>query len=101
MKKNCWEFKGCGREPGGKNAEKLGVCPATTDTRLDGIHGGKNAGRACWVVAGTFCKGEVQGTFAKKFGDCLKCDFFQLVRKEQGYQFIISTGLIKILMGEE
>ena len=27
----------------------------------------------CWAVAGTFCRGEVQGTFAQKFGDCRKC----------------------------
>lgn len=98
MKKNCWEFKGCGREPGGKNVETMGVCPATTETRIDGVHGGKNAGRACWVVAGTMCKGEVQGIFAKKFGDCLKCDFFQLVRKEEFPNFIISTALLKMLM---
>lgn len=97
MKKNCWEFKGCGREPGGKNAEILGICPATIESHLDGTHGGKNAGRACWVVAGTLCRGEVQGTFAKKFGDCLKCDFFQLVRKEEGNLFIISTAILKML----
>jgi len=44
MKKpNCWEFKQCGREPGGLLSDELGVCPASTETRLDGVHGGKNA----------------------------------------------------------
>ncbi|GBD98556.1 hypothetical protein BMS3Abin07_00576 [bacterium BMS3Abin07] len=57
MKRNCWEFKGCGREPGGKNAEGLGVCPAATYERLDGIHRGKNGGRVCWIIAGTMCGG--------------------------------------------
>ncbi len=27
---NCWEFKGCGREEGGRNAHERGICPAYT-----------------------------------------------------------------------
>ena len=85
MKKlNCWEFKKCGREPGGHNTEH-GVCPAAVDTNLDGSHDGKNAGRACWVVAGTLCEGEVQGTFAKKYVGCEQCDFYQAVVEEEGF----------------
>lgn len=79
-KLNCWEFKGCEREPGGKKTGELGVCPAATGKKLNGLHGGKNSGRACWLVAGTMCGGEVQGTFAQKYGDCEKCDFFKSVR---------------------
>ncbi|MHB8880661.1 MAG: ATP-binding protein [Thermodesulfovibrionales bacterium] len=30
-------------------------------------------GVRCWAVAGTFCHGEVQGSFAQKIGDCRKC----------------------------
>ena len=48
--KNCWEHKKCGREPGGSETESLGVCPAAVESRLDGVHGGRNAGRACWIV---------------------------------------------------
>ena len=73
MKLNCWEFKKCGREPGGVHVRELGVCPAATEGRLDAVHGGRKAGRACWVVAGTLCKGETQGTFAVKFGACEAC----------------------------
>ncbi len=76
---NCWEYFKCGREPGGSKVDELGVCPAATEERLDGVNRGKNAGRCCWAVAGTFCKGEVQGTFAKKFEDCLKCPFYREV----------------------
>jgi hypothetical protein len=97
MKKNCWEVKGCGREPGGKKAEELGVCPAATEKGLGGVHGGKNAGRACWVVAGTFCKGEVQGTFAQKYRDCNLCDFFRQVRQEEGSEYETSLVLLKRL----
>jgi len=83
MKLNCWEYKKCGREPGGKNVNELGICPATADKRLDGTHNGKNFGRVCWILAGTYCKGEVQGTFAKKFGVCSKCEFYKLVQNEE------------------
>jgi hypothetical protein len=87
MKKlNCWEFKKCGREPGGENSERLGVCPATTDKKYDGLHGGANAGRACWLVAGTMCKGKVQGTFALKYKDCAICDFYMKVKEEEGFK---------------
>jgi len=100
-KKNCWEFKGCGREPGGTNVKALGVCPATTDARLDGVHGGKNAGRTCWVVAGTFCGGNVQGTFAQKFANCELCEFYQSVRKEEGHRYQYSISLIRMLKEKE
>jgi hypothetical protein len=35
------------------------------------------------VVAGTFCGGAVQGTEAQKQHNCWRCDFFQLVKKEE------------------
>jgi hypothetical protein len=94
MKKNCWEFKKCGREAGGSNADSLGVCPAATEERLHGVHGGTNAGRACWVLAGTQCGGTVQGTFAQKFGECQVCDFFRMVKKEEGGNYKYSINLL-------
>lgn len=64
---NCWEVKKCGREAGGAEVADLGVCPAYA----------KNAGEGCWMVAGTFCGGEVQGSFAVKEENCMRCDFYQ------------------------
>jgi len=63
----CWEFKKCGRD---KDATMK--CPAYS-----------NFGRVCWVVAGTFCEGKVQGTFAQKYEDCSKCDFYQMLKKQR------------------
>lgn len=97
MKRNCWEVMKCGREPGGENADELGVCPAAVFDRLDGAHGGKNAGRVCWVVAGTMCGGEVHGSFAIKCQDCRKCEFYQAVREEEGEDFLITIDLINWL----
>ena len=56
MKTNCWEFKNCGRDLNGTRADELDICPVSAEIRLDGVHGGKNAGRACWV--GILEKGE-------------------------------------------
>lgn len=99
LKTNCWEFKRCGREPGGRNQKELGICPATTEKRLDGIHGGKNAGRACWVVSGTFCGGVVQGTFARKFLNCEICEFYKSVKEEENPNFQLSPLLLARLKG--
>lgn len=82
-KLNCWEFKKCGRQPGGPKVAELGVCPAAAEQALDGAHGGKNAGRACWVVAGSLCGGKIQGTYAKKLLNCWRCEFMNKVKQEE------------------
>ena len=96
-KLNCWEYKKCGREPGGKNISEAGVCPTATEQKADGIHDGENGGRCCWVMAGTLCKGEIQGTFAEKFGNCEQCDFYALVKEEEYPAFTSSIIIFKII----
>lgn len=96
-KPNCWEVKRCGRQPGGAKTQELGICPAAVEKNLDGTHGGRNAGRACWVVAGTFCKGEVQGSFAKKFQNCQRCEFYEQVRDNEGASFKMANLLLPLL----
>jgi signal transduction histidine kinase/ActR/RegA family two-component response regulator/HAMP domain-containing protein len=58
----CWEVKGCQRAS----------CPAH----------GRDDDLRCWEVAGTFCKGRVQGEFAQKLGDCRKCQVYQSARPD-------------------
>ena len=96
-KLNCWEYKKCGRQPQGPHVKDMGLCPASMETALDDVHEGTNAGRACWVISGTLCKGVVQGTFANKYKNCEICDFYQLVRKEEGPNFVYSIILLKLL----
>lgn len=93
-KQNCWEFKKCGRAPGGAKVAELGVCQAAIESRMNGIHGGINGGRTCWVVAGTLCGGKVQGSFALKMTNCKECDFYKLVTAEEGWNFILSGDLL-------
>lgn len=98
MKKlNCWEFKKCGREVGGLRVQELGVCPATQEHRLDGVHGGLRGGRSCWVLAGTLCSGQVQGTFAQKYKNCEICDFYKTVKQEEFPQFQLSAIILSKL----
>ncbi|HUJ19642.1 MAG TPA: hypothetical protein VL197_16770 [Nitrospirota bacterium] len=82
-KMNCWEHKKCGRQPGGSKSAELGICPVTIYAELDGAHGGKNAGRACWAIAGSLCGGKVQGTYAQKLHNCWRCDFMNRVKQEE------------------
>ncbi len=87
MKKlNCWEMKKCGREEGGGNTKKDGVCPAALDSSCNGINNGKNAGRICWALAGTFCGGKVQGNFAQKQVSCMTCEVFKQIKAEEGVE---------------
>lgn len=98
MKLNCWEFNGCGREAGGGSIDEYGVCPAYEEQSLDGVHDGSNAGRACWVIAGTMCGGEVLGTHAKNVDSCVMCDFYQRVRDEELGSFMMIPVIRKILV---
>jgi hypothetical protein len=97
MKINCWEFTKCGRQVGGENVKELGICPAADYTRLDSAHGGKNAGRVCWMVAGTMCGGEPQGSFVKKYENCRMCEFYLKVKEEEGPNFLFTADLIQWL----
>ncbi|MFX1452789.1 MAG: two-CW domain-containing protein [Promethearchaeota archaeon] len=86
---NCWEFKKCGRQVGGEKVGEFGICPAVTDNSANTINHGKNGGRICWAISGTFCNGEKQGTYAKKCLTCVACDFFNFVQKEEGHNFVL------------
>ena len=94
MKKNCWEFKKCGREVGGAKIREFGVCPSATEQKLHGIHSGKHGGRACWIIAGTYCNGSVQGSFAVKYDNCFKCEFYEYVKKTEGVGFMLTPILL-------
>jgi len=80
---NCWEFKMCGRE----KESAAGMCPVMAARRGDGINGGINGGRVCWVVAGTCCDGKVQGAYAQKVMTCTACEFRLRVKEEESYKF--------------
>lgn len=94
---NCWEFMKCGREPEGEKADELGICPAATEVRLEGINKGKNGGRACWLIEGTTCDDKLQGAFMAKFKDCIFCDFYKMVMEEEGSSVANSFKVLSLL----
>ena len=98
MKQNCWEYKMCGREPGGERFKECGVCPASVEVRLNGIHGGLNGGRSCWVVAGTLCDENEEVTADHESEICTTCDFYQHVKTEEKNAFIFSGTLLTDLI---
>jgi len=71
---NCWEFKKCGREPGGAIAEQLGICPTTVAEFANGLNGGINGGRICWAINWKSVDDKVA---------CMNCDFFCLLEGEE------------------
>jgi hypothetical protein len=92
MKKlNCWEFKKCGRELDGRNVSERGVCPVASEQRADSIHRGTNGGRSCWAVSAFLHAGRQSTSYAEKFSDCGKCDFYNLVRQEEYPGFKVVT----------
>ena len=88
-KLNCWEFKECGREVGGTNADLRGVCPAAEAHLADGIHGGKSGGRCCWVTAAAKLGG--------CFDTCSSCDFYRLVRQEERLEFSVALVIMNTI----
>ncbi len=97
---NCWEYQGCGREPGGHRSAS-GVCPAATVVTLDGMNHGRNGGRSCWVIEGTLCDGYPHGDFERKRCECAKCSFMKRVEVEEGLDFISIERLLLAYEGQE
>ncbi|WP_339137578.1 MAG: hypothetical protein WGN25_05780 [Candidatus Electrothrix sp. GW3-4] len=96
-KKNCWEVKKCGRQPGGNQVKNQGICPASTIMAVSGINNGINGGRACWALTGTMSgpAEKVQGSFARILHtSCYDCEFYEQVLSEEQDAF---EGTIQII----
>ena len=98
MKKNCWEYMECGQGPDGDKVESIGICPAANEVRLNGVHGGKNAGRSCWVVSGTFCDDKIKKDLDHNLETCTACAFYKFVKQEEQHTFLFSGTLLASLM---
>lgn len=72
---NCWEFKKCGREKGEVKSSEFGVCPAYP-----------KSGKHCARIAGTLCSNSVQGSFAAKLSNCMKCEFYNSIYYNRSYR---------------
>lgn len=94
QKINCWDFVGCKRGSGGERAAGSGMCRASLDASAEGINHGKNGGRICWAISGTFSGEKIDGLFAKKLLSCRSCKFFKSVKNEEGGNFSLLKNQI-------
>ena len=85
-KQNCWEVRCCGRELGGKNVNRDGVCPAATFDLADGFCDGENGGRACSYIIGTLCSADICkiDNDSPKERACVECEFYKQLKEEYG-----------------
>ena len=91
IKLNCWEFMRCGREPGGAHAAELGVCPVTTKVSANGLNGGFNGGRVCWVIEDNCCQCVLEKTGTHKNSSCIRCEFHIRIKSEEGILDLCNT----------
>ena len=81
---NCWEFMKCNKGPGKAKDKNCKACPVILNSSLNGFNEGIKSGRACWLVAGTFCNGKVSGAYAEKIESCRNCEFYKEINKGSG-----------------
>lgn len=73
----CWEI-GCG----GQRCTKTD-CPAYGNENLP-----------CWYIAGTMCKGKIQGSYADKIGDCRECELYKRYETDELNQLAETFNLM-------
>jgi hypothetical protein len=82
-KLNCWEFKKCGREPGGKNLSVFGVCSVPVTIGFDNVNNGKNGGRSCWIIRESACEEVMRKCCVQEIRECRQCDFYRFVNETE------------------
>ena len=71
----------------------LGICPSATETKLDGIHGGINAGDLLGCGRHLLQRTGA-GTFGQKYKSCEICDFYRTVKQEEHLEFKLSAVIL-------
>ena len=75
-KLNCWDVKKCCKEADGKGNGN-NICPVKKEFIANGLNGGINGGRICWVIMENHCKQK-----ADRF--CFQCEFHYQVMNQEG-----------------
>ena len=76
-KLNCWDFRKCCDKSMSHHASKSIVCPVKKELKANGLNGGINGGRICWVIMDSHCKKKAQSV-------CFQCEFRYKVMAEEG-----------------
>ena len=67
----------CGKGIGGDRQNNTVACPVAVDRYANGLNGGINGGRICWMIME--CSGE-----HKAKSSCFQCEFKYKVMVEEG-----------------
>ncbi len=94
-KLNCWEYMECGRGPGGFGTHEAGVCNIAKEIAANGLNGGVNGGRLCWLIAEKCSSEEVKCSNYHNKNSCFSCKFRYKVSAEEGLLAVCnSTGVL-------
>ncbi len=66
----CWAVKKCGKKQ----------CPAY-----------ENPDHRCWMISGTFCRDEIQGSYQQKIEACRKCDVYRAAHEQRA---VFTIGIV-------
>ena len=88
---NCWDYMKCGKGPGGENTDEFGICPIAKETVADGLNGGMNGGRICWIIAENCCLEDVKCSKLHRKTSCFSCEFRYKVTIEEGLLNVCQT----------
>ena len=93
MKKklNCWEFMKCGKGPDTAGSNGHDICSVASAVIADGLNGGDNGGRICWVIAENYFKGSIHCSEKRIIHSCYACEFRYLVTMDEGLLNICKT----------
>jgi hypothetical protein len=76
-KLNCWDFKKCCDNLLSPHASEGIVCQVKKEFLANGLNGGINGGRLCWVIMDSHCRKKAQTA-------CFQCEFYSKVMAEEG-----------------
>jgi hypothetical protein len=86
----------CGRGPDDARPEGVEACRAATERLLDGMNGGRNGGRSCWAVVGSFAMDRHECGNADELA-CIYCDFFRSVVRDELPHLELSPAILERL----
>ena len=51
----------------------------------------ENRDHRCWMISGTFCRNEIQGSFHEKIEACRQCDFYHAMQEQEA---VFTIGIV-------
>jgi len=83
------------KHSGNNGKKKCSECPVPSNANYNGINGGKNGGRVCWIILGTLCNENQQLVGTRQLEGCADCDFYRAVKEEEGKDLCLRLDTIQ------